>query len=146
VPKIVGSLDLTLNSRRPNQSLTDWLYRELRRAIVEGRLPPGTRLPASRDFAQQHDLSRGTVVSVMERLQTEGYLNSRVGSGTWVNRGVGADNPVPGKAVTPPPYIRRVISAYARPKAFIGLARANAALFRCEIPLLQSFRRSCGDR
>jgi GntR family transcriptional regulator / MocR family aminotransferase len=140
VPKIVGSLDLTLDTRRPNQTLADWLHRELRRAIVEGRLPPGTRLPASRDFAQQHGLSRGTVVSVIERLQTEGYITSRVGSGTWVNRGVAAGDPVPTKPGTPPPYIRRVISAYARPKAFIGLARTNAARpFQMRDPAVAEF-------
>ena len=53
---------------------------------VEGRLATGTRLPASRDFAVQHGLSRGTIVSVFERLQAEGYISSRVGSGTSVNR------------------------------------------------------------
>ena len=43
------------------------LYAELRGSILEGRLRPGTRLPASRDFARQHSLSRGTVVVVFER-------------------------------------------------------------------------------
>src|SRR3954447_20466826 len=44
------------------------------------------RLPASRDFASQYGLSRGRVVSVFERLQAEGYVSCRVGSGTRVNR------------------------------------------------------------
>jgi hypothetical protein len=54
MPKAVSSLELTLSSWSPQQTLTDWLYAELRGSILEGRLRPGTRLPASRDFARQH--------------------------------------------------------------------------------------------
>ena len=86
MPKAVSSFELTLKSRSRHQTLTNWLYGELRSAILEGRLAPGARLPASRDFASQYELSRGTVVSVLERLQAEGYITSRVGFGTWVNR------------------------------------------------------------
>jgi GntR family transcriptional regulator / MocR family aminotransferase len=70
VAKTVSSFELTLKSRAPHQTLTNWLYSELRLAILEGRLGPGTRLPASRDFASQYGLSRGTVVTVLERLQS----------------------------------------------------------------------------
>ncbi len=79
-------------------------------------------MPASRDFARQHRLSRGTVVSVFERLQAEGYLCGRVGSGTWVNDRVPAGRPIRKEFLTPPAYVRRVISAYARPKPFVGMA------------------------
>jgi GntR family transcriptional regulator/MocR family aminotransferase len=119
VPKSISSFELTLNPRQPHQTLTRWLYAELRAAILEGRLGPGTRLPASRDFASQYGLSRGTVVSVFERLQSEGYTSCRVGVGTWVNR-VAA--PSPNRQVKKTPaYIRRVISAYVQPKPFVGL-------------------------
>jgi GntR family transcriptional regulator/MocR family aminotransferase len=119
VPKTVSSFELSLNSRPQQQTLTSWLYAELRLAILEGRLGPGTRLPASRDFASQYGLSRGTVVTVLERLQSEGYLSSRVGLGTWVNH-IAA--PAPARMTsTPPAYIRRVISEYRQPKPFAGL-------------------------
>jgi GntR family transcriptional regulator/MocR family aminotransferase len=121
VPKTVSSFELTLNSRRQHQTLTSWLYEELRLAILESRLGPGTRLPASRDFAGQYGLSRGTVVSVLERLQAEGYVSCRVGFGTWVNH-VEAPPPTRQTTSTPPAYIRRVISAYKRPKPFVDLA------------------------
>src|SRR6266498_1633195 len=104
MPKAVSSFELTLAKRPQNQSLTSWLYGELRIAILEGRLRPGARLPASRDFANQHGLSRGTVVSVFERLQAEGYVSSRVGSGTRVNQ-VAAVNPVPATRLRQPTYI-----------------------------------------
>ena len=119
--KTVSSFELTLNSRPQHQTLTSWLYGELRLAILEGRLVPGSRLPASRDFASQYGLSRGTVVSVLERLQAEGYVSCRVGFGTWVNH-VAAASPTRQVTSTPPAYIRRVISAYVRPKPFVDLA------------------------
>jgi GntR family transcriptional regulator / MocR family aminotransferase len=121
VPKTISSFELTLNSRRQHQTLTSWLYEELRLAILEGRLGPGARLPASRDFAGQYGLSRGTVVSVLERLQSEGYVSCRVGVGTWVNQ-VEAPPPTRQTASTPPAYIRRIISGYKRPKPFVDLA------------------------
>src|SRR5919112_5929175 len=105
MPKTVSSLELALSSRPPQQTLTDWLYAELRRSILEGRLGPGTRLPASRDFARQHSLSRGTVVAVFERLLAEGYLSSRVGSGTWVSHRGAAGGPSRAGGVRPPPSL-----------------------------------------
>jgi GntR family transcriptional regulator / MocR family aminotransferase len=83
--KTQSSLELALRERGPQVPLTDWLYGELRQAILNGQLRPGTRLPATRDFARQYEVSRGTTVSAFERLQSEGYLICRVGAGTWVN-------------------------------------------------------------
>jgi GntR family transcriptional regulator/MocR family aminotransferase len=85
VPKDASSFDLALNERPPQALLTHWLYEELRRAILDRRLPPGTRLPATRDFAHQYKVSRGTAVTAFEQLQAEGYLIAKVGAGTWVN-------------------------------------------------------------
>ncbi|HWW74903.1 MAG TPA: PLP-dependent aminotransferase family protein [Pyrinomonadaceae bacterium] len=140
MPKTVSSLELTLNSRPPHQTLSDWLYSELRVSILEGRLRPGTRLPASRDFARQYSLSRGTVVSVFERLLSEGYLSSRVGSGTWVSNRVAAGAPSRAEPQAAPEYIRRVISAYARPKPFEGLATTEGRRpFQMREPALAEF-------
>jgi GntR family transcriptional regulator / MocR family aminotransferase len=139
VPKTISSFELTLNHRRPHQTLTQWLYEELRSAILEGRLGPGTRLPASRDFARLHRLSRGTAVSVFERLQAEGYLSSWVGSGTWVNHRVAASEPARTALSKPPAYIRGVISGYSRPKPFVGLVATENRPFRMRDPDLATF-------
>ena len=80
------SFELTLDVRQAHQSLSTWLYGALCRAILDGRLRPGTRLPATRDFAEQYGVSRGIVVNVFEQLKSDGYLSCRVGAGTWVNR------------------------------------------------------------
>ena len=84
--KASSAYELSLGPRAAGEALTAWLYAELRRAILDGRLVAGTRLPPTREFAAQQGISRGTVVSVFERLESEGYLSGRVGSGTTVNR------------------------------------------------------------
>ena len=60
------------------------LHRQLRTAIVEGRLQPGTRLPATRRFAAIVGVSRNTAVAVYDMLQSQGYIDIRPGAGTFV--------------------------------------------------------------
>ncbi len=64
------------------------LYEAMRRAILDGKLAPGDRLPSSRDLTQDLKLSRNTVMAALNQLSVEGYLVSRVGSGTFVNDSV----------------------------------------------------------
>jgi len=66
--------------------LSDQVYHGIRRAILEGRLAVNERLPASRDLGRQLKVSRNTVLAAYERLTSEGYLRSRVGSGTFVDQ------------------------------------------------------------
>ncbi len=83
--KSISSLELPLRSRSADTTLTDWLYAELRAAILDGRLKRGVRLPSTRDFSFQHGVSRGIAMLVIEQLRDEGYLTSKTGAGTWVN-------------------------------------------------------------
>lgn len=63
------------------------LYEQLRTAIVsQRRLGPGTKLPSTRTFADQLGISRNTVLAAFEQLLAEGYLEGRIGSGTFVAR------------------------------------------------------------
>jgi GntR family transcriptional regulator / MocR family aminotransferase len=122
MPKVKGWLELPLKARGEAQPLTDWLWRELRSAILDGRLPPSARLPSSRDFAAQYSVSRGTVVQVYERLQSEGYLCSRVGMGTVISGQVMPRRRSHPDASALPTSIRSAGANYRRPKAFAGLA------------------------
>ncbi|QCR37408.1 PLP-dependent aminotransferase family protein [Nissabacter sp. SGAir0207] len=56
----------------------------LRTAIADGSIPPGSRLPATRDLARELEVSRNTVLYAYEQLQAEGYLQAKTGSGTAV--------------------------------------------------------------
>ncbi len=72
-------------SQQDNMPLHRRLYEALRRAMLDGKLSAGDRLPSSRELTQDLKLSRNTVVAALNQLTVEGYLVSRVGSGTYVN-------------------------------------------------------------
>ncbi|CAM5257523.1 GntR family transcriptional regulator [Rhodanobacter lindaniclasticus] len=61
------------------------LTRALKAAILGGSLGAGTRLPPTRALAQELGISRITVLSAYDQLRAEGYLQSRVGSGSYVS-------------------------------------------------------------
>ena len=65
-------------------NLSGEIYRQLRAAIVDGRLRPGDLLPPSREMARALGVARTTVTVAYERLAGEGFIGSRVGSGTFV--------------------------------------------------------------
>lgn len=57
-------------------------------AILDGRLPPGLRMPSSRDLSALWGVSRNTVVLVYERLTDDGYLEPRPRDGYFVCQAV----------------------------------------------------------
>jgi GntR family transcriptional regulator/MocR family aminotransferase len=61
------------------------IYETIRRSILSGGLPLGKQLPASRLLAKQLGVSRMTVVNAFEQLLAEGYLEGRMGAGTFVS-------------------------------------------------------------
>ena len=69
---------------RLREGLQQQIYGSVRRAILEGILAPGTRLPSSRALASDLGVSRTTTLLAMQQLQAEGYLTARRGSGTSV--------------------------------------------------------------
>ena len=66
------------------QGLTRQLYEALRQRVLDGRLASGTRLPATRDLAAALSISRNSVVRAYDQLYAEGFIESRVGDGTYV--------------------------------------------------------------
>src|SRR5690606_37542076 len=59
--------------------------------ILEGRLRPGQRVPSTRVLALGLGVSRLPVLTAYDQLIHEGFLSGRVGSGTFVSRGLPAD-------------------------------------------------------
>jgi GntR family transcriptional regulator/MocR family aminotransferase len=74
-------LDLDAAAGRTLRARTEHALRE---AVRGGRLPPGTRLPATRALATELGVSRGVVVDAYAQLAAEGYLDTRRGGGTRV--------------------------------------------------------------
>ncbi|EFU38698.1 transcriptional regulator, GntR family with aminotransferase domain [Paenibacillus vortex V453] len=64
------------------------LYHAIRTAIHSGKLPEGTRLPATRELAKLYGVSRGSAAQSYDMLMAEGYVVSRPGSGTYVAKGI----------------------------------------------------------
>ena len=132
MPKVLTTPELALSSRPPGVTLTRWLYDEIRNAILDGRLNRGTRLPATRDFSLQYSVSRRVVVNVFEQLQAEGYLVSRVGSGTCVS------DELPEELLEAPSVSSEMVKPRASPRVLPEWVRP-ARPFRPIEPALSNF-------
>src|SRR5512143_3305921 len=86
MPRETTSLPLSLPAPSAGVPLYRWLYEQLRAAILTGQFKPGARLPATRDLAEAYGLSRPTIVTAFEQLKSEGYVEGRIGSGTYVSQ------------------------------------------------------------
>jgi GntR family transcriptional regulator / MocR family aminotransferase len=74
-------IQVDLDGRR---DLAGQIYRQIRAAIVDGHLRAGEALPPSRELARQLAVSRNTVGVAYDRLQGEGFIEARIGAGTYV--------------------------------------------------------------
>ena len=89
------------------------LHAQLTRALkatMRGGLVGGTRLPATRQLARELGVSRNTVLAAYEQLRAEGFIDGRVGSGSYI----ASQMPL---APQPPKTVQDIIapqSAYAR--------------------------------
>jgi len=82
---IIGSDFLQLNvADAPAGGLSDWLAEQLRLAVSDGRLPVGSRLPATRVLAGELRVSRGVVTEAYRRLIDDGQVEGRGRAGTIV--------------------------------------------------------------
>jgi len=87
-------------SRDAGESLVEQIVRAVEARIDDKLLRSGTRMPSIRQFAEQHRVSRFTVVEAYDRLVAKGFLESRRGSGFYVRERV---PPRPAGASPQPP-------------------------------------------
>jgi GntR family transcriptional regulator/MocR family aminotransferase len=146
MPKHAPAFALLLPPREPGTPAGRWLYAALRGAILDGRLRPGVRLPATRGLAKQHGLARGTIVGAFDQLRAEGYVEATVGSGTYVTRvlpdrllevGARARARAPSPAARPQP--RRLSGYGRRVRRFGNLEPGPVRAFRANQPALDLF-------
>jgi DNA-binding transcriptional MocR family regulator len=91
----------------------------IRKLVLDGLLPAGTRLPAERELADALGVSRTLVTAAMDVLRTDGLVASRRGAGSWIT--------IPGRTHAPPeppPGPELIDLARAAPPALPGLAGA----------------------
>lgn len=122
------------------------LHRELRAAILDGRLKPGLRLPSTRILAESWGVSRNTVMGAYDLLLSEGYLYARHGAGTYVAEAL------PLRAAERAPVVEEVegepdarLSAFWRSpppyldKPWVSTMAPTHAVFRTGVPDTSSF-------
>jgi len=137
--------EILLGPRSEGEPAYRWLYTALRREILQGRLRPGMRLPATRDLAAEYGLSRGTIVTAFEELKAEGYLEGSVGSGTYVNKILPEEllETVRGERRELEPKRverRRRFSGYGEAlQSFPSLTGGASRAFRANVPALEEF-------
>jgi GntR family transcriptional regulator / MocR family aminotransferase len=142
--KFASSFELAIADRDFKAPAYKWLYAALRDEIVNGRLRPGARLPATRELARRYGLSRGTVMNSFDQLKAEGYLECTVGSGTYVSSvlpdellEVGGKS---GAKLEATRSVERRISSYAqRVNLFPSLEARPSRAFRTNLPALDLF-------
>jgi GntR family transcriptional regulator/MocR family aminotransferase len=81
---------ISLNSR-VKTPLYKQLYDWFRKAITDGQLHPGQRVPSTRGLAAELKISRIPVLNAYEQLLAEGYFETFVGAGTCVARSIPDD-------------------------------------------------------
>lgn len=94
--KLPSGVDLPLPMSSPGVTKQDRAYQAIRDAILKGLLQANDRLPSTRVLSKRWGVARGTLESVFERLQLEGYIVRKVGSGSHVS------------AIMPDSYLRAV--------------------------------------
>ncbi len=139
-----ASFELVLPPRPEAVPSFHWLRNALRAEILNGRIMPGSKLPASREFARQYQLSRGTILAALDELQAEGYVEGRRGSGTYVSQ-ILPEHLLPSQQIAdqelsanapPGPHL----SAYAtRVRPFILPVKPENSAFRTNLPALDLF-------
>ena len=68
-----------------SRTLLRGLHEQLKSAILDGRLQPGLRLPATRTLAATYGISRNTAIAAYDLLLSEGYVVTRARSGAYVS-------------------------------------------------------------
>ena len=87
----------------PKRRLADILYGQLLEQIMQGSLVRGQKLPSENALSEAFGASRPVVREALMRLQADGLIEARRGSGTYLAR-------------TPPPEVSRFVepSDFAR--------------------------------
>lgn len=78
--RLVALLPADWRRRPAYRALAD----SVRRLVLDGQLPPGTRLPGERSLAQALAVSRTTVSEAYARLRAEGFLTGRQGAASTI--------------------------------------------------------------
>lgn len=106
------------------------IYEGYRTAILSGQFRPGQRLPSTRALAVELGISRLPAVNAFEQLLHEGYVEGKIGAGTYV------------KDTIPDEFARPMLTWQAQLKKSTALANRDEEIvgpFRVSLPALDYF-------
>ncbi|WP_394688146.1 PLP-dependent aminotransferase family protein [Hoeflea sp.] len=129
--------------RSSDRKISVQLYMGLRDIILSGGLTGGERLPATRTLASELGVSRTTALDAVDRLVSEGLLESRIGAGTFVSHTLKDRVPSPARTAGPPaPHsLRLAPSAVQANRLFADRRRLphRSQAFVTALPALSAF-------
>jgi len=118
--------------RRSDVPLQRQLFECFRQAIADGTLAPGTRLPPTRELADELRVSRNCVVNAFRYLTAQGLVIAKTGAGTQV-----AASPL--LRVRVPPSTRARGRAGRIARIVTDASSGTAGAFRPGVPALDLF-------
>jgi GntR family transcriptional regulator/MocR family aminotransferase len=131
---------------RAAQPLYRQLYERLRQAILRGNLAPGSKVPSTRALADELRIARNTVVTAYEQLFAEGYLEGKLGSGTYVSQSLPEQRlqaAVPRQLLARPlvssPVLSRRGAALAEIPSPVSREQEKVVAFRHGLPAVDAF-------
>src|SRR5215471_213918 len=83
-PLGAAPLRIELDRRRDAPPFFEQVRSHVERAVADGRLPPGVRLPPERELAAALGVSRSTVMRAYQELVAEGLVRAAPSRGTVV--------------------------------------------------------------
>lgn len=113
------------------------IYEGYREAILSGLLRPGQRLPSTRALAQDLRISRLPAVNAFEQLLHEGYIEGKIGAGTYVKESI------------PEEFTPHIVAQRSQKKNARNSLRPEDTVlgpFRVSLPALDQFPRKIWSR
>ncbi len=110
----VSILDFGID-RSDAEAIQSQIAKQIRELVLQGRLKPSSRLPSSRALAEQLGVARATVVEAYEQLAGEGYVETRLGSGTAIAAELPETLLTSGRQTKSPVAVKRISRQPAKP-------------------------------
>ncbi len=147
-PEILSLLPIDRDLRIP---LQQQIYDGLRNAILTGLLRAGQRVPSTRALATDLGVSRLPVLTAYDQLLHEGYLEGRIGSGTFVSVSLPDDalrSVSPGQTRQSAKYSSPRSARSGRPSDRLPRQRDDGGFrpFRVSLPALDQFPHTIWSR
>jgi len=135
---------MTLNfAPLTGENLSAEIALQIRHMLDAGALNAGDKLPSTRALARDLNVARGTVVTALDTLIAEGFLETKRGSGTYVSAACRLVSNAPAAAIRAPQRTKTITPDLDKP--FDGVFNFQACRPSLEAFPLTAWRRAAAD-